>query len=115
VKGALERIAKSWACAKKGGTAESNFVPFMVEVFLFYKRIIAMTKKSSVGTFFREAVVGANGGKLNAKGALERYVKSWAYAKKGGTAESNFVPFIGWAFLFTKNKIIINGGMKNGI
>jgi hypothetical protein len=95
VKGALERIAKSWACAKKGGTAESNFVPFEVEVFLFYKIIIAMKKKSSVKPFIREAVVGANGRKVNAKGALERYVESWAYAKKGGTAESNFVPFVG--------------------
>jgi len=71
VKGALERIVKSWACAKKGGTAESNFVPFMVEVFLFYKRIIAMTERSSVGTFFREAVAGVNGVKFDAKGALE--------------------------------------------
>jgi hypothetical protein len=43
----------------------------MVEVFLFYKRIIAMTERSSVGTFFREAVAGVNGVKFDAKGALE--------------------------------------------
>ncbi|MBP1743377.1 MAG: hypothetical protein H6Q58_355 [Firmicutes bacterium] len=65
-------MSKEMGLCQEGWNRGIIFVPFMVEVFLFYKRIIAMTKRSSVESFFREAVVGVNGRKSNAKGALER-------------------------------------------
>ena len=58
-----------------------------------YNLINTVIKRSKFKFYFRETMVGENRYKIKLKGAFEYYnVESWARAKKGGTAELNFVP-----------------------
>ena len=51
-----------------------------------------MKKKSSFKYSLREMMVGENHQNIKMKGAFECIFESGALAKKGGTAEFNFVP-----------------------